>query len=468
MNQSPLKIKAALVDDDTSIPIDVKHTSKYSLLIRSLDNESLVNGKEFSKLVLRKNGHSYDLGRCRYISEPGVDDFMGRLVCINEIYDLESLLIDDKLVRLQNPCLKLPLLLPLKHRVCNKFKNYTSNLTYDLSLYKDLFDSLDEEYCDEPERIRDAIQENVINTVGKQFMEFLDKKLLELEVLVKNFNKEENENHGYYFRKQLWNTIKSSPFIARTNYKPRGYAGDSEMMSMIYANDYWGDSTFSKLLHKHPLDQPGAAAVRNRREYIAKKLSTLKQDRPGLNGEKLKILSVACGPACEIQDILLSAEDCGRFNFVLLDQDRSALNEAAKLIDKTQGRFGTTISADFLNESVRTMLTSSNLKEKLGQFDFIYSMGLFDYLLPPVASRVLCRLFELLKPDGEMAIGNFHVSNPSRYYMEYWLDWVLYYRTEEEFKGLLSDIHSKEVNVTFDDSGVQMFLHAKKKKADIT
>ena len=161
MNQSPFQIKAALVDDDTSIPIDVQYTSKYSLLIRCLDDENFENGKEFSNLVLRKNGNSYDLGRCRYLSEPGVNDYMGRLVCINEIYDLENLLVNDKLVRLENPSLKLPLLLPLKHKICNSFKSFTANLTYDLSLYKDLFDSLDEEYCEEPEPIRAAIQENI-------------------------------------------------------------------------------------------------------------------------------------------------------------------------------------------------------------------------------------------------------------------------------------------------------------------
>ena len=101
----------------------------------------------------------------------------------------------------------------------------------------------------------------------------------------------------------------------------------------------------------------------------------------------------------------------------------------------------------------------------MGQFDLIYSMGLFDYLIPPVASRVLGKLYDLLIPGGEMAIGNFHASNPSKYYMEYWLDWVLYYRTEEEFKSLLGNSKFEETDVTYDDSGVQMFLHLVKNGA---
>ena len=89
-------------------------------------------------------------------------------------------------------------------------------------------------------------------------------------------------------------------------------------------------------------------------------------------------------------------------------------------------------------------------------------MGLFDYLTPPVARAVLERLYNLMKPGGEMIIGNFHVSNSGKIYMEYWLDWVLYYRTEEDFLELIEDISPKESTILFEDTGNQMFLYLKK------
>ncbi len=61
-----------------------------------------------------------------------------------------------------------------------------------------------------------------------------------------------------------------------------------------------------------------------------------------------------------------------------------------------------------------------------------------------------------------MVLGNFHASNPSKYYMEYWLDWVLYYRKEKDLKNLLKNIPSAKSDVFFDDTGVQIFLHVKK------
>jgi extracellular factor (EF) 3-hydroxypalmitic acid methyl ester biosynthesis protein len=108
------------------------------------------------------------------------------------------------------------------------------------------------------------------------------------------------------------------------------------------------------------------------------------------------------------------------------------------------------------------MLTTQEIAEKWGKFHFIYSMGLFDYLTPPAARVVIQKLFQLLAPGGEMIVGNFHVSNPSKNYMEYWLDWVLYYRTEEEFLALLESEPSAKCSVFFENTGSQMFLHVKK------
>jgi len=46
--------------------------------------------------------------------------------------------------------------------------------------------------------------------------------------------------------------------------------------------------------------------------------------------------------------------------------------------------------------------------------------------------------------------------------MEYWLDWVLYYRSEEEFLRLVPDKTVRQARVLFEDTRSQMFLHVKK------
>ncbi len=447
---------------DEIIPIYAKRASKYSLWVRFLNCHNFKDGEEFAKLIIPVNGDSAKLGPCRLLAEPNIDGYAGRITFITDFFDFDNLLSNHKIVKLQSEFLNLPLVLAHKDNIVREFKDYTSNLNYDLNVYKNLFDKLDLEYHEEPADVKNLVQRAIIDTEGKKFRRFIDESLEKLKNIVKDFSKEEHERHGFYLRKQLWNIIMCSPFMARTNLKPRGYSGDSEMMRMIYANEYEGDSTFSKILNKHPLDHPGSQAVRNRRALISKKLTEIKNRSRNHAAAKCKVLSVACGPAFELKDLLLAPEDFDTFHFTLLDQDKYALFEAAVLVDQIEKALGRKIEVNYLNESVRTMLATRNLEGQWGQFDFVYSMGLFDYLTPPVAAAVLKKLYELLIPGGEMVIGNFHISNPSRYYMEYWLDWVLYYRNESDFKELLGNAPSADINISFEDTRVQMFLHVRK------
>jgi extracellular factor (EF) 3-hydroxypalmitic acid methyl ester biosynthesis protein len=458
------KIKAQLVAGDKKIPIDAKYTSKYSLLVKFLNGDGFKDGSMFSKLLLDTQGGNVELGPCKLLSEPNIDGYAGRLVFTSDVYDLKSLIFGKKIVPLNSAFFNLPLVLAHKESISRDFKDFTADLNYDLSVYRNTFDRLDAEYSGEPANIKEMVQEAIIETQRDNLLSFLNDRQVELERIVSHFKEEEHKYHGFYFRRQLWDIIIAAPFMARTNLKPRGYSGDSEMMRMVYSNDYRGRSTFAKLMHKYPLEQPGAYAVRSRRKLTAKTLRKMAEAHQLGPQEKLRVLSVACGPAIEMQDILQTEADCEKYHFTLLDQDRLALLEAAAFINEIEKSLDAKVTVDYLNKSVRTMLTTRQLKAEWGQFDLIYSMGLFDYLTPPVARAVIAKLYQLLKPEGQMLLGNFHTSSPSRCYMEYWLDWVLYYRSEDEFANLLVNEPSAENKVFFEDTGVQMFLNVRKRK----
>jgi extracellular factor (EF) 3-hydroxypalmitic acid methyl ester biosynthesis protein len=80
-----------------------------------------------------------------------------------------------------------------------------------------------------------------------------------------------------------------------------------------------------------------------------------------------------------------------------------------------------------------------------------------------MATAVLGKLYELLVPGGQMVIGNFHPDNPNKLYMEYWVDWILIYRTEQEFKDLANNLPKAGVSVTVDSAGIQLYLHVNKR-----
>ncbi len=443
-------------------PLTAKYASKYSLWVRFDGPTAFKDGAEFSQLTVRRDDTSFELGPCRLISEPNIEGYSGRLVLSRDFHDLESLLFRGKQLKLQTSFLNLTSLMGHKASIQQSFKNYVADLGYDLNVYRTLFDTLDAEYRGEPENIRDIIQQSVLGAEGRAFMGFLDQKLRELEGLVEGLSKTEREEHGFYLRKLLWNIILCSPIMTRTNLKPRGYAGDSEMMRMVYSNDYEGDSSFAKLMHKHAVEQPAAEAVRNRRAFIAEWIHGYQTRFPGSTRKRLQVLSVACGPAFELRDVLDSPRRCGQLHFTLFDQDSYALLEAARVVDQIEKTRDVKLSVEYLRESVRTMLFTKQLIQRWGQYQLIYSMGLFDYLTPPVAAAVLGKLYQLLLPGGEMVIGNFHPGNRSRVYMDFWLDWVLFYRTEAELKELAADLPGAKLSVSAEPLGIQLFLHVGK------
>ncbi len=187
------------------------------------------------------------------------------------------------------------------------------------------------------------------------------------------------------------------------------------------------------------------------------------RSRNAANGNlPAQILSAACGPAWELKVALRSASDCRDFDFTLLDQDPIAISEAIEAVRAIQDNYGEPISARFVQASVRDLSSMTSAAQGGISYDFIYSLGLFDYLTSPVARKVLRSLFALLKPAGSLLVGNYHPRNPSRLYLDYWGDWPLYYRTEEEFAALAEGLAGANQRLSFESAGAQMFLEISK------
>ena len=105
-----------------------------------------------------------------------------------------------------------------------------------------------------------------------------------------------------YFHDRFGQLIDLSPVAARCFHKPLGYAGDFEMMNMFYRNENLGESLFGRSLSRALLDADAAQAVRNRVNYLSSKIKAAVA-RSG-SGRPVRILSVAAGPAVELQQIL--------------------------------------------------------------------------------------------------------------------------------------------------------------------
>ena len=456
--------KAFLLQGGRKIPIFARYATRHSVLFQYLKDQPATDPRKPVSLLVKNNGESVELGPCLILRRDGSDGDNGRLVFIEDIYERWKLLFNNKVNKLQDKCDNTPPIQAGEDSVRPAFKKYTADLHNGLTAYKRMFDGLDREYHKEPENKKTHIQHTIIKSEGSIFKGFLKDQANELTRLVAGFNQKEHRVHGNYFREQLRVFVFGYPLGARSLLKPRGYAGDSELMRMIYLNDYQGDSTFSKLMHKHAVEHRASQSVRNRIALIARMINDFQSRSNELSADRLKVLSVGCGPAFELENIFRNSKNPTNFSFSLFDQDPEALLDAADTVRGVERKQGIRPVVDYIRGSVRTMLFSRRFKQEGGQFDFIYIMGLLDYLSSRVGQAVLGRLYRLLKPGGELVAGNFHVSNQSRYNMEYWGDWFLIHRTEVDFRKMFVNDGTGRVSVVFEDTGNQMFLHIQKSR----
>ena len=256
-----------------------------------------------------------------------------------------------------------------------------------------------------------------------------------------------------YFHDRFGALVYLSPVVARCFHKPLGYAGDFEMMNMIYRNESLGDTLFGRSLSRVLLDSQAGQAVRHRAHYLAGKIKAAAvraaPDRPA------RILSVAAGPAMELQLILRNDPAllrAGRAELTLLDQDADALRHARERIEALAVQAGVEVALRCTNTSIRTVITEG----LNGSYDLIYSAGLFDYLNDRTARAAGARLVAALAPGGTAVIGNFGTANPSRPMLELILDWPLHHRSASDLRRLFGDLGTG-MTIEQEATGINLF-----------
>jgi extracellular factor (EF) 3-hydroxypalmitic acid methyl ester biosynthesis protein len=448
------------VREGAKIPLTVGAASRVSLSVSFPPGREPPDQTVLERLVLDvPDRGTAELSACRFVAEPAQEGWAGRLVFLQDVYDFDGLFRDGSVTNLRAFFANVGLVLEQKEGIRREFKDFVADAVYDFSVQKRFFDEQDRILSAEPPHVAQAAREAILASEGPKFFEFLDAHIRGLDAATRAFSREDYERHGFYFRRMVWSYILGTAFMKRTNLKPRGYAGDAEMMQMIYENRYEGRFLFNQLLHKHPLVQPIAQAVRNRRRMIPQVAREMVARFPKAGPHGVRLLSVACGPAWELRDLLLTSEDVTRYHVALLDQDTEALALAGEGIRRVEEARGARVSVEEIVESVRTMLRIRDLAGRFGRFHFVYSMGLFDYLTTPVARAVLARLWELVLPGGTLLVGNYNTRcGAGKTYLDYWCDWSLFYRSEEDFRRLAEGLEGAKVGLSYEETGSQMFL----------
>lgn len=254
--------------------------------------------------------------------------------------------------------------------------------------------------------------------------------------------------YGFVCRKHpICQLIHQDPFTARAFEKPRGYAGDAGILDMIYGPQDSSElqsvldeaSDLGRAIYDYTLKMPACAAVRARRAVVAAAI-----DRVAANTAEPQVMSIGSGYLREAElSQAVREKKLGRL--VALDSDTESLG----VVDRSYSDCGVEVVA----ASIRRLLDGDL---KLGEFDFIYSAWLFDYLRQSTGQSLVARMYELLRPGGRLLVTNFVPDLRDVGYMEVFMDWELVYRTRQEMMELSrtippADVDGCEVRVISDD-----------------
>lgn len=216
----------------------------------------------------------------------------------------------------------------------------------------------------------------------------------------------------------------------RAREKPRGYAGDFEMLNMIALHslsaDPWGNA-FDQFFQ----DEAAPRAVRERLGCVADAIVETVIGHE--HTQPVHVVSIGCGPAIDIRWAAerLSPEERRGLRVTLLDLDPGAIEFAQASLEPL-------LSAAQIDCRRENLYRLPRRREAAGlvDADFVACTGLGDYLEPTDAATLLRAMWDSLRPSGRLQMFNFLTTNPSRPYMEWIGNWYLRYRTLDELAEL--------------------------------
>jgi hypothetical protein len=366
--------------------------------------------------------------------------------------------------------------------------------------FRHLFEELQQGYLETRERLNSRLEkdhklEAILSHEIEKMVPWRRPIMEQLWTIDQELSQEERVRHEEFVHQSMFRRVlyEEAPFYRRIIDKPEGYAGDAETMRIIYRNSFEGDTPFGMFAHKQATDCMTGKALRNRREFLRGHIQQIKQAGGG------RILSIAAGPAMEIQDVLVEDHSNNTLHFHAFDHDIKTIRNVCKqcldprlsyvlgnAFHLIKGSYTVAIPRkpflDYCNprkdfKGIRKALLPvkyKTLKLKRNDYNLIYSAGLYDYIKtfaddPAKGTIALTKnAFELLRPGGALIVGNFSSDTPTdlRFMLDYVCDWKLIYRTKEDMFDFARDIPSQQIKnmeVLQEPLGINYFLKIEKR-----
>ena len=214
-------------------------------------------------------------------------------------------------------------------------------------------------------RFLDDVAEMLLNDQVDQGMNELGDRLHRL------YASTSEEEWEYYLNDKLLkhpikDILMQDPLTARAFNRPRGYAGDAIILDMIYfprKMDLSKISSLGRQLYHYTVRTSVCRTLMNRVKFVSTYIDKLAEQNPNA-----RALSVACGH-CREAEFSKAIQNNDLAELVALDNDKSCLEFIRN-----------EYSALRINGAHLSVADVIKGRADIGQFNLIYSAGLYDYL----------------------------------------------------------------------------------------
>jgi len=309
-----------------------------------------------------------------------------------------------------------------------------------------------------------ALETHIIQQLQVSAVPVVNELFERFESVSKKVDEELRPAHVAFGKRQLHPLLLCSPFVYRTFAKPLGYAGDYEMVNMMFRDPCEGGSLFAKVVNAYSLQLPPIVAHRNRITYLTEKL--IEETWRGIRNKRTtRIFNLGCGPAHEIQQFFAKSAHCDHAEFTLADFNEETLARVNTNLSDIKRRYGHRTPIHCIKKTAHQIIKHSDKKVQLPkdeQYDFVYCAGLFDYLSDRVCRKLMDAFYDMVAPGGLLVATNVDV-HPSVNEMEYFLEWHLIHRNTEQMSTLKPEKADPDnVKLIRDATGVNIFIEVRK------
>lgn len=280
-----------------------------------------------------------------------------------------------------------------------------------------------------------------------------------------------NTSYTEYIRERITPHFKDADIVRRLVAKPLGYAGDFETLNQIVRRGFEGRTLFGQVAHHCVVQSYPSRMVHLRRNFFSDKLKELLENCP--NGDKVKILAVAPGPAGELQKLLhdIDAAALAKADVHLLDVDDRPLMYAQTRLFKATRKTARNLKMRFVccgvSEEFRArrdaLAMTLDPSVHLESYDYIYVPYLCDYLDMNMNTVLIRKLSHALTPRGVLCAAHLAPLSAGRAFFHLALDWSVYFKSENDVLAAVPAGVNGEVLDTGDADELNIYVCLGKK-----